>query len=325
MFTDILSLGSQLFNSAKDRQQSSRNLRDQQQWERESADLAWERNQQQWNATNQWNLEQWNRQNEYNSPQSQMKRFKDAGLSPHLMYGQGTAGNSGSVTSSQAAPYKRGSPDFSQRKATHLPTDFGEGLSRMYNREKIQAETDRVEAEINLINERTLQESIVNEFGTIGKMFGSTGISGGHAARTATGKSFKAKHDMDLGRFNSDVAKENAKQARLDTENKIISNDLKEAQLLGAQIKNEFEKSGLTSSSSTEMRVLYKRMLDAGVDAKTAGEALLIAGVGAGILKTIVPAGILGNILKKKPIQAPRMKGKSTHKSGDDTYTDYHY
>lgn len=30
----------------------------------------------------------WNLQNEYNSPQAQMKRFQDAGLSPHLIYGQ---------------------------------------------------------------------------------------------------------------------------------------------------------------------------------------------------------------------------------------------
>lgn len=35
-----------------------------------------------------WALEDWNRQNEYNSPAAQMQRFKDAGLSPHLIYGQ---------------------------------------------------------------------------------------------------------------------------------------------------------------------------------------------------------------------------------------------
>lgn len=34
------------------------------------------------------NLEQWNRENVYNSPKSQMQRYKDAGLNPHLIYGQ---------------------------------------------------------------------------------------------------------------------------------------------------------------------------------------------------------------------------------------------
>ena len=35
-------------------------------------------------------LADWNRTNEYNSPAAQMQRFKDAGLSPHLIYGQMT-------------------------------------------------------------------------------------------------------------------------------------------------------------------------------------------------------------------------------------------
>lgn len=33
-------------------------------------------------------LDDWNRQNEYNSPAAQMQRYKEAGLSPHLIYGQ---------------------------------------------------------------------------------------------------------------------------------------------------------------------------------------------------------------------------------------------
>lgn len=33
-------------------------------------------------------LDDWNRQNEYNSPAAQMQRYKDAGLNPHLIYGQ---------------------------------------------------------------------------------------------------------------------------------------------------------------------------------------------------------------------------------------------
>ncbi|AXH77832.1 MAG: DNA pilot protein [Microviridae sp.] len=33
-------------------------------------------------------LSDWNMQNQYNSPSSQMQRFKEAGLSPHLIYGQ---------------------------------------------------------------------------------------------------------------------------------------------------------------------------------------------------------------------------------------------
>lgn len=37
-------------------------------------------------------LEMWERQNMYNRPSAQMERFKDAGLNPNLIYGQGTPG-----------------------------------------------------------------------------------------------------------------------------------------------------------------------------------------------------------------------------------------
>lgn len=42
------------------------------------------------------NLEQWNRQNAYNTPLAQMQRFKEAGLNPNLIYGQGSNGNASS-------------------------------------------------------------------------------------------------------------------------------------------------------------------------------------------------------------------------------------
>lgn len=38
-------------------------------------------------------LDMWQKMNEYNAPAMQMKRFKEAGLNPNLIYGKGTAGN----------------------------------------------------------------------------------------------------------------------------------------------------------------------------------------------------------------------------------------
>lgn len=47
--------------------------------------------------TNQMNVENWKRENEYNTPAAQMARYKEAGLNPNLIYGQGTPGNAGSI------------------------------------------------------------------------------------------------------------------------------------------------------------------------------------------------------------------------------------
>ena len=49
-------------------------------------------------------MRNWERMNEYNSPKNQMKRFQEAGLNPHLIYGQGTAGNASSAPSQTAPP-----------------------------------------------------------------------------------------------------------------------------------------------------------------------------------------------------------------------------
>lgn len=45
------------------------------------------------------NLEMMHYQNIYNSPRNQMARFKEAGLNPNLVYGQGTSGNMSSAPS----------------------------------------------------------------------------------------------------------------------------------------------------------------------------------------------------------------------------------
>jgi uncharacterized protein (UPF0305 family) len=52
-------------------------------------------------------LDMWHLQNQYNSPQSQMDRFKAAGLNPHLIYGKGNPGNAMPLRSPDIKPYKR--------------------------------------------------------------------------------------------------------------------------------------------------------------------------------------------------------------------------
>ena len=50
-------------------------------------------------------LADWNMQNQYNSPKSQMARYKEAGLSPHLIYGQQTTAPSVRSSSADTPKY----------------------------------------------------------------------------------------------------------------------------------------------------------------------------------------------------------------------------
>lgn len=56
-----------------------------------------------------WNQKFIDQQNEYNTPANQMARFMDAGLNPHLVYGQGSPGNQSSPNHMERAPI----PDLS--------------------------------------------------------------------------------------------------------------------------------------------------------------------------------------------------------------------
>lgn len=55
----------------------------------------------------------WNAQNAYNTPAAQMARFKEAGLNPHLIYGNGTDATAGAVRSSNAGNWSPSAPEVS--------------------------------------------------------------------------------------------------------------------------------------------------------------------------------------------------------------------
>lgn len=69
-------------------------------------------------------VEMWNQQNMYNSPQAQMQRYMEAGLNPHLIYGQGTPGNAVSPPQYQPAnlQYRYEAPQYGAAIQSILPT-----------------------------------------------------------------------------------------------------------------------------------------------------------------------------------------------------------
>lgn len=81
--------------------------------QREAAELAYQRQ-----------VEMWHRQNLYNSPEAQMNRFKAAGLNPHLIYGQGSAGNATNIPDYHAPNYQYhyAAPSYGAAVSSVLPT-----------------------------------------------------------------------------------------------------------------------------------------------------------------------------------------------------------
>lgn len=85
------------------------------------------------------NKEMWNTANEYNTPAAQMQRFTEAGLNPHLIYGQGNSGNAAQSMPQYQAPRADYQPIIS-----NLPN-----LLAMYNDTRLK------DAQIDSINQNT--------------------------------------------------------------------------------------------------------------------------------------------------------------------------
>lgn len=115
------------------------------QWERQS-----NYDREQWDATNRYNEHRWNLENEYNSPQMQMARFKEAGLNPNLIYGQGNPGNAGSLTADNLK-----SPDvkgYSRSESKNIMQGFN--AFQEYQRfQQTGAQIDNIKADTNVKNQ----------------------------------------------------------------------------------------------------------------------------------------------------------------------------
>lgn len=97
--------------------------------------------------------EQWERQNAYNSPAEQMKRFAEAGLNPNLMYGHGTPGNASQMPQYQAP----------RQEYNYQPQyDPASALNEFMNIKQKDANIASTEASIELQKQQTeVQETIV--------------------------------------------------------------------------------------------------------------------------------------------------------------------
>lgn len=119
--------------------------------QRREAELAYQRS-----------VAMWHMQNAYNSPAEQMKRFGAAGLNPHLIYGQGSAGNSSSTPNYQPPniQYRYAAPAYGAAVGSILPTLMAVG-TWMQNMKASEVEIrsketniDKAEQLINYLYER---------------------------------------------------------------------------------------------------------------------------------------------------------------------------
>jgi hypothetical protein len=136
---NALNVGSQLLTN---RQQKRTNL---EMYDRQRADA----------------LADWNRQNMYNAPDAQMTRFKEAGLNPHLIYGQMTT----------AQPIKTPEAKAPNYVAPQVDPEGLNVLGKQYALETQRLQLENMQKQGGLIEAQTLKTNSETDWKNINTKF----------------------------------------------------------------------------------------------------------------------------------------------------------
>lgn len=151
----LVNTGGMLYDSYQNRKAARENTDKTIAANKAEAELAYQRS-----------IQDWNRQNLYNDPQSQMARFNAAGLSPHLIYGQGNAGNAASTPQYHPAnqQYRYEAPAYGAAISSILPTlmQVGSWMQGMRLSEasldKTRTETERSRQMVDFLMQKNPKE-----------------------------------------------------------------------------------------------------------------------------------------------------------------------
>lgn len=102
-------------------------------------------------------LDDWNRANQYNSPIEQMKRYKEAGLNPNLIYGQ--SNEAPAVRSTSAPDWNPQTPDFASLGQNVIGGIY-EAQMKAAQLKLLESQNVKVEADTLYTNAKTYQENL---------------------------------------------------------------------------------------------------------------------------------------------------------------------
>jgi hypothetical protein len=192
----------------------------------------------------------WNRQNAYNTPAMQMKRLKEAGLNPALMYGQGTTGNAEKALPYQQAQIESVGANFAQATAAGAQASIANSQAKLNNANAAyQGIAGAVKAK-----EFGLAKEIAGY--TMDNLTADTKLKGVQAVNTAV--------DSTLKQTNINLATEEIQKAKATTK-KIIE----DTNLTKTIIEKDYGKYGKNTFENVNTA-----LKSVGVNTESAGEVL---------------------------------------------------
>lgn len=161
-------------------------------------------------------LEFWNLQNSYNDPAEQRKRLENAGLNPHLMYGNGASAGVASAPSTSSAPsWNPRAPEI----------DAPSAVSTYFDVAAKQAQTDNLKVQ----NDVLTQDVALKQAQTAATLSG--------AAKTAQ----ETQQAGDLFQYTMDGAKERVRQTTAQTD-VLLNRNEREAMQINVSLQEGLER-----------------------------------------------------------------------------------
>lgn len=222
-------------------------------------------------------LEMWQRMNEYNSPAAQMARFQEAGLNPHLIYGQGNAGNASSMPNYQAP----------RVNFDYKPADISGVIGQYQDFQMRQAQIDNMRAMNDNINARTVSEATRNVLLEVQGKRGDVALE--HEKYTLPdrnaivqnqSRSSEAKVNQEWQKVSllsqEQILKNLAmRQAQSNIAGQDLENQRKQADLIFQSYRNDWLKYGVTTSDHILVRTLARMLSESGISGGAARSLLM--------------------------------------------------
>lgn len=232
-------------------------------YNREMADLQYQRD-----------LEMWERQNAYNSPLEQMNRFRAAGLNPYLALG---GGNPGNASGGPSAPrVEQGVPEQS---FGFNPGQFLMQAIPMYQDMAMRsAQIDNVKANTENVRSRTINEAMRNFLMDLQQRTGEFNLETKQQMRPYQMQTVQNAVERSSIQVKSEwqrlallkqqeqmglLSQQAARQRMLNVDIDIEKN---KADLLFAKYRNDWMKMGVTSGDNALLRIFVRMLNQSGLD-----------------------------------------------------------
>lgn len=189
-------------------------------------------------------LQLMNYQNDYNNPVNQMKRLKQAGLNPNMVYGSGNV--SGNLTGDMPK-YQPIKKDYGIQQAGE---NFMSTLTQYQQLDLMKKQADKIDADTAAVAQDTENKKV------LGDIYNTK----------AYWDKFKMAKDAKLTPYELDIKIQDAQKSKIEVQNAIKTGEIRESELLTKKVQRQklYAEINAIKLSSAQEAIFLKKLAEHG-------------------------------------------------------------